>query len=140
MTTDLPTAVTRTRPASAARPLLRAGSLAGLAAAAATTAVAALGDAAGISPDIAGEPIPLLGFAQLTFLGALLGVAIAAVLARHAAHARTAFLRVTGTLVGISFVPDVLADATGATKALLMATHVVAAAIVIPALAARLSD
>jgi hypothetical protein len=35
-------------------------------------------------------------------------------------------------------VPDVLADAATGTKVLLMATHVVAAAIVIPAVARRL--
>jgi hypothetical protein len=35
-------------------------------------------------------------------------------------------------------VPDVLADAAVATKILLMLTHVVAAAIVIPAVARRL--
>jgi hypothetical protein len=38
----------------------------------------------------------------------------------------------------LSFVPDVLADAGVATKILLMLTHVVAAAIVIPAVARRL--
>jgi hypothetical protein len=36
-------------------------------------------------------------------------------------------------------VPDLLADAAVATKVLLMVTHVVAAAIVIPAVARRLS-
>jgi hypothetical protein len=134
------TTATLTRPTTSARSLLRTGSLAGLAAAGATTAVAAVGDAAGVSHDIAGEPIPLLGFAQLTFVGALLGVAIAVVLARRAAHARGTFLKVTAALLVLSFVPDVLADAAVDTRALLVLTHLVAAAIVVPALAARLSD
>jgi len=43
-------------------------------------------------------------------------------------------------LTALSFVPDVTADATTATKLTLMLTHVVAAAIVIPSLAASLSD
>jgi len=41
-------------------------------------------------------------------------------------------------LTVLSFVPDMLADADVGTKALLMFTHVVAAAIVIPAVARRL--
>ena len=46
----------------------------------------------------------------------------------------------TLALTAVSFVPDVLADAHTATKLTLILTHIVAAAIVIPALASRLSD
>jgi hypothetical protein len=42
-------------------------------------------------------------------------------------------------LTALSLAPDVLADAAPATKALLMLTHLVAAAIVIPAVARRLT-
>jgi Family of unknown function (DUF6069) len=118
------------------RPLLRVGTGAGLAAALATTVVAVLGRGAGISLDIAGEAIPLYGFAQLTFLAALLGVGIAA-LCRRTAAPRRRFLQVTVALTGLSFVPDVLADAALSTKLLLMTTHLVAAAVVVPALARR---
>jgi hypothetical protein len=38
----------------------------------------------------------------------------------------------------LSLVPDVLADATTGTKMVLMLTHLVAAAIVVPAVARRL--
>jgi hypothetical protein len=38
----------------------------------------------------------------------------------------------------LSLVPDVIADAATGTKALLMVTHLVAAAIVIPVVARRL--
>jgi hypothetical protein len=48
-------------------------------------------------------------------------------------------VRTTVALTVLSFVPDVIAPAAPATKALLMLTHVVAAAIVIPAIARRLS-
>ena len=51
----------------------------------------------------------------------------------------TTFVRTTIVLTVLSLVPDVLADASVTTKVLLMLTHVVAAAIVIPAVARRLS-
>ncbi|MET3962678.1 hypothetical protein ABIE44_002612 [Marmoricola sp. OAE513] len=111
---------------------------AGLVAAVATTTVAAVADAAGVSLDIAGEPIPVLAFAQMTFLFSLVGLAIAAGLRRWAGDARTVWLRTTIALTALSFVPDLLADAATATKLTLMLTHVVAAAIVIPVVARRL--
>jgi Family of unknown function (DUF6069) len=117
----------------------RTGLVAAVAAAAATTTVAAAGHAAGISLNVSGAPIPLPAFAQLTAFFALVGVALAAVLARKAGHPRTAFVRTTVALTAASLVPDLLADAGVATKALLMTTHLVAAAIVIPAIARRLS-
>ena len=50
------------------------------------------------------------------------------------------FLITTMALTMLSFVPDVTADAHTATKVALALSHVVAAAIVIPALASRLTD
>ena len=44
----------------------------------------------------------------------------------------------TVLLTALSLVPDALADVAGSTRVLLMATHVVAAAIIVPALARRL--
>ena len=124
-------------PTTVRRPLMRAGVIAGLAAATATTLAAFGGHAAGISLDIADEAIPFYAFAQLTFVAALLGVGIAA-LCRRAAAPRTRFLQATLALTALSFVPDLLADAAVSTKLLLMGTHVLAAAVVIPALARRL--
>lgn len=63
----------------------------------------------------------------------MVGLLLALVLTRVARHPRAAFVCTTVVLTALSMVPDVLADATSATKALLMLTHVVAAAIVIPA-------
>ena len=100
--------------------------------------VAAVGHAAGISLDMAGEPVPVAGFGTLTALFSLIGLALAAVLARRAKAPRRTFIRTTVVLTVLSFVPDLLSDTAPATKALLMATHVVAAAIVIPTLARRL--
>ena len=48
-------------------------------------------------------------------------------------------MRTTVVLTALSLVPDAIADAATATKALLMVTHLVAAAIVIPAVARRLA-
>lgn len=122
------------------RPLVRAGLLATVAAAGATTVVAAVGRAAGISLDISGEAIPLYGFPQLTAIFALVGLALAVVLARRAGSPRSTLVRTTVALTALSLVPDVLADAAWETRGLLMATHLVAAAIVIPALASRLPE
>ena len=125
----------RSRPA----PVWRSGLAATAVASVATTTVAALGNAAGISLDLQGEPIPLAGFAQLTAFFSLFGVALAAVLARRSRRPRVMFVRATVALTALSLVPDVIAPAEMSTKALLMTTHLVAAAIVIPAIARRLS-
>jgi hypothetical protein len=140
MTTTTATAVTT--PTSAAPkigPVVKAGLAATVVASAATTAVAALGNAAGISLDMAGEPIPVLGFATLTAFFSVIGVVLAVVLARTVRSPRHAFVRTTQVLTALSLVPDAIAPAAGTTIALLMVTHLVAAAIVIPAIARRLS-
>lgn len=110
----------------------------GLVAAAATTSVAAVADASGISLDVAGEPIVLFAFAQLTFVFTMVGLALAAGLRRWSSNPRRAWVRTTVVLTCVSLVPDVLADADASTRLVLMLTHLVAASIVIPALAGRL--
>ncbi|MEV0570284.1 DUF6069 family protein [Dactylosporangium sp. NPDC050588] len=105
----------------------------------ATTVVAAAGNAAGISLDVGGAPIPVSGFAMLTAFFSLIGLALAVVLSYKARRPRRAFVRTTVALTVLSLVPDVTADAATATKVLLMLTHLVAAAIVVPAIARRLS-
>ena len=124
--------------ASTTRPLVGTGVAAAAVASAATATVAAAGQAAGISLDVGGAPIPVLGFATLTAIFSLVGLVLAVVLSRLARRPRPTFIRTTVALTVLSFVPDVIADAAPATKMLLMLTHVVAAAIVIPAVARRL--
>ena len=119
--------------------MLLAGAAATVAASVATVAVAAGGQAIGISTAISGAPIPTSGFAVLTAIFSVLGLVIATALRRFARHPRTAWVRTTVALTVLSFVPDVLADAAVSTKMLLILTHVVAAAIVIPAVARRLA-
>jgi hypothetical protein len=107
-------------------------------ASAATMTVAAAGHAAGISLDMGGLPIPVTGFGVLTAAFSLVGLVLAVALSYRARNPRRWFVRTTVVLTALSLVPDVIADAGLATKALLMLTHLVAAAIVIPAVARRL--
>lgn len=134
------TAVNTTRTAtSRTGALIGAGVAAAAVASAATMAVAAAGHAAGVSLDMGGAPIPVTGFGMLTAIFSLVGVAVAAVLSRAARRPRRTFVRTTVVLTALSLVPDLIADAAPGTKALLMLTHLVAAAIVIPAVARRLA-
>ena len=132
-----------TAPTAAGRPtvgsLLLTGAVATVAAAVATSLVAAAGQAVGVSTAISGLPIPVEGFATLTVIFSVVGLVIATALRRFARRPRTAWLRTTVALTVLSLVPDAIADAATSTKVLLMLTHVVAAAIVIPAVARRLS-
>jgi Family of unknown function (DUF6069) len=127
------------RTASSTQPVRRIGLVAGVVASIATTVVAALADAAGVSLDVADEAIPLSGFATLTMVGAVIGIVMAAALARRARHPRRVFVRATVVLTVLSLVPDVAVDAHVATRIVLGVTHIVAAGIIIPAIARRLS-
>ena len=132
---------TRTAPTSSVPSvgaLLRDGAGATVLAAVATAAVAAAGQAVGISLDISAAPIPVSGFATLTVMFSVIGLLIAVGLRRFARRPRTTWIRTTVALTVVSLVPDVLVDAAATTKVLLMVTHLVAAAIVIPAVARRL--
>src|SRR5436305_2066471 len=64
---------TATVTATRSQSLPRTTVVAGLAAAAVTTGVAAVAHAGGVSFEVGGEMIPLAGFAQMTFLGAVIG-------------------------------------------------------------------
>jgi len=119
----------------------KAGVKAGLVAAAATVGIVAVAHAANVPVETApGESIPLLGFAQMTLLCTALGVLIARVVGRRAAHPRSLFTKVAIALTALSLLPDVALSTGTADKLTLIATHLVAAAIVIPALASRLPE
>ena len=133
------TAATTTRTAgSGLVALIGAGVAAAAAAGVATMIVAAAGHAAGVSLEVGGAPIPVAGFGMLTVVFSLVGVILAVVLARTVRHPRRAFVRTTVVLTVLSLGPDLIAQAGVATKALLILTHLVAAAIVIPVIARRL--
>jgi hypothetical protein len=134
------TTVNTTRAAaSSLGALTRTGVVVAAVASAATMTVAAAGHAAGISLDMGGAPIPVTGFGVLTAVFSLVGVVLAVALSRTERNPRRTFIRTTVVLTVLSLVPDAIADAGPATKALLMVTHLVAAAIVIPAVARRLA-
>jgi peptidoglycan/LPS O-acetylase OafA/YrhL len=126
-----------TRSASTLR---RTTVVAGLAAAAAATGVAAALHAAGVSFEVDGEMIPLAGFAQMTFLGAVIGGVLLAVLNRRSRSARRRFLQTAVALTALSCVPSLTWPDDAATKLALVALHLVAAAIVVPALVRHAHD
>jgi peptidoglycan/LPS O-acetylase OafA/YrhL len=78
--------------------------------------------------------IPLDGFAHMTLLAAVIGGVLLAVINRRSRSARRRFLQTAAALTALSCVPSVsLADDAG-TKLALVALHLLAAAIVVPAL------
>ena len=121
-----------------ARALWVAGLVSGAVAGVATTVVAAVARAADVPLAIDGEQIPLLGFAQLTMMGAVIGAVLAVSFNKWARRPQRTFVVTTVALTALSLVPDVMADATTGSKLVLMLTHLVAAAIVVPTLAKRL--
>jgi hypothetical protein len=104
-------------------------------AAAVVTAFAAAAHAGGAPLAIDGETIPLVGFPQMTLLGAVLGGLIATALNRYGAEPRRWFVRAAVVLTAVSCVPSVAFPPDVATKVILVATHVIAAVIVVPVLA-----
>jgi len=106
----------------------------------ATTVLAAIASAAGVSfADSTGASIPIAGFAQLTLVFSLVGVGIAAVMARKARRPRATFVRTAAALTAVSFVPDLTFGFDAGSAATLITLHTVAAAIVVPTLARRLA-
>jgi hypothetical protein len=106
----------------------------------ATTVLATAASAAGVSfADSTGASIPIAGFAQLTLVFSLIGVAIAAGMARRARRPRRTFVRTAIALTALSFVPDLTFGFDAVSAATLISLHTVAAAIVVPTLAGRLT-
>ena len=137
LTTTVSPHATATR---SARSLRRTTVIAGLVAAAVTTGAAAAVHAAGVSFEVDGEMIPMVGFAQTTFLGAIIGGAVLAVLNRRSHSARRRFLQVAVALTALSCVPSVTWPDDAATKLALVALHVLAGAIAVPALVRHAHD
>ncbi len=113
--------------------LARRGALAGAIAAVGTTVVAGIASAADVSLEIKGEAVPIAAFAWWTLVAAALGVVLARLL-RH----RRRFLVVTTIATGLSLIPAIASPDDAATKVVLVATHLLAAAIIIPTLARKL--
>ena len=123
------------------RSLLRVGALAGVAAAVATELVAGVARVSDVSMRAGeigadtSEPIPVLGFGVMTLLWTAFGIVMAVAMTRFAKRPAHTFTITTIVLTAVSLVPPALAGATTTgTKVILALTHVVAAAIVVPAL------
>jgi len=139
-TLTVPSTALPTGERSTSKQIRRTGAVAGLAASVATSTTAAVASALDVSLKVSGKAIQVLGFAQLTFVAAIIGTVMAVVMSYRARRARHTFVTATIALTALSVVPDVIADAGTATRLVLALTHVVAASIVIPALASRLTD
>jgi len=134
----IPTTVSTIRVSDSAtrrHPVLRATLASGIVAAVAVTTVAVAARGAGVPLAIDSEPIPVLGFAQMTLLGAVIGGLLAASLNRYSTQPRQWFLSAAVTLTVLSCVPSVALPPDIATKIVLVFTHVLAAAIIVPTLA-----
>ena len=141
-TTQISTRTTPVAPTPAAerRPVWKHGVAAAVVASVATTVLAVIASAAGVSfADGTGASIPFVGFAQLTLIFSLVGVGIAAVMARKARRPRATFVRTAVVLTVLSFVPDLTFGFDAASAASLITLHLVAAVIVVPTLARRLA-
>lgn len=137
-TTQIPTGLTTL--SDDRSPLWKTGLPAALVASVTTTALATVASAAGVSfADSTGKSIPLTAFAQLTLVFSLIGVGIAAGMARKARRPRSTFTRTAVALTVLSFVPDLTFGFDGASAATLITLHTVAAAIVVPTLVRRLA-
>jgi hypothetical protein len=122
---------TLTRPRT--RGLVRTGAVAGAVAAVATTTVAAVATAADVPLEIDGEAIPVVAFTWWTVIAAVLGVVLARVLREP-----RRFVVVTVVLTALTLVPAIAAPDDTATKVVLVAAHLLAAAVIIPALSREL--
>lgn len=111
------------------RQLVRRGALAGAIAAASTTGLAAVASAIDISLEADGTTIPNPAFAWWTMVGAGLGVVLSRLL-----RDRRRFIGATTVLTGLSLIPAIAAPDHTSTSAILVAAHLLAAAIIIPAL------
>jgi Family of unknown function (DUF6069) len=115
------------------------GLAAAVAAAALNAVVAALTRAAGVDLEVtSGEAIPVSGIAFVTVVLSVVGLLIAAALARWSTSPVRWWWRTTVALTAVSLVPPFLAAADAATAVTLVALHLLAAAVVVPAVARTL--
>jgi hypothetical protein len=101
----------------------------GAVAAVVVTAMAGAFEAAGHALSVSDGPIPLAGFSQMVLLATVIGI----VVARHTS--RTVFFRATVVLTALSCLPDLALGQGVLSRVGLIATHLVAAAIIVPRLA-----
>ena len=116
------------------RALLRRGALAGAIAAVCTSVVAAIARTADVDLEVDGSAIPIPAFAWWTIVGAAVGIGLARLL-----RERRRFVVVTTVGAGLSLIPAIAAPDDHASRAVLVGTHLLAAATIVPALSHRLT-
>ena len=110
-----------------------------VAAAAATEALVALARATGNEVAIQGNELKFGGCAVAVLMCMVAAVGVLAAVRRWAAAPARAWVRATVALTVLSVVPDLtVPDTATSSRIVLMTAHVLAAAIVIPAVARRL--
>ena len=123
------------------RGLVGTGLVAAVAATTAVVLVAALARAVGVDFEVpeGDETIPLPGFATVTGFFSVVGIVLAAALRRWSSRPARRFVQTAVALTAISLVPPLLSGADVATTLTLLVLHLVAAAVMIPALARSLA-
>jgi hypothetical protein len=137
---DAGTASGRSNHTHRLRGLVGTGLTATLAAMVATTLAAALAQAVGVDFEVpdGGETIPLSGFAVVTGLFSVVGIAIAVALLRWSPRPAERFVWTAVSLTAISLLPPLLSGANTATTTALLGLHLVPATVMIPTLARSL--
>lgn len=122
------------------RRLAGTGLVATLAAVVATTLAGALARAVGVDFEVSNsdEEIPLSGIAVVTGVFSVVGVVIAAAFLRWSARPAERFVWTAVSLTLVSLLPPVLLASTTGTAVALVGLHLVAAAVMVPALARSL--
>ena len=111
-----------------------------LAAAAATEAVVALANASGADVAIQGQDLKPGGCAIAVLMCMVAGAGVLAAIRRWSSSPARTWVRATVALTALSVVPDLtVSDTSTSSRLALMTAHAVAAAIVIPAVARKLS-
>lgn len=110
-----------------------------VAAAVLNAGVAAVARAAGVDLEVTGgEAIPVSGIALVTAVFSVVGIGIAAALQRWSDRPVQWWWRTTVALTAVSLVPPFLAATDAATALALVLLHLLAAALVVPAVARTL--
>lgn len=120
--------------------LARTGTAATLVATTAVTAIAAFAKAQGVDFAIGEnhDVIPTVGVAVATGVLCTLGVVLSAAFRRWSSRPARAFVQTAVTLTAVSLVPPLFSGGETSTEASLILLHLLAAAIMIPALARAL--
>jgi peptidoglycan/LPS O-acetylase OafA/YrhL len=139
-TTTTPAIASTRNPSTPARTLWATGAVSGVAGSIAALATHAVAKAADVPLSVDGKDFPLFAFPQLTLISTVIGVVIAIVASRRSSRPRRTFVVVTVALTLLSLVAPLALDTDTATKVTLEIAHLVAAAVIIPAVAAKLAE